>query len=171
MRPPAEIALWLSTEDMQTWVREAPDKASYQRRLAIWLTHVERLSAHRVGQSLCVSTPAVWRWVQQYNHQGPEGLHRTGRGGRRWAFLKWEQEQRFLEKRLQAAARGEVLTAKQLHGQLQKITGREVSLGYVYRLLRRHGWRKLGPRPRHPKAQPKTQEEFKKNSRNSSKQH
>jgi transposase len=170
MRPPAEIALWLSTEDMQTWVREAPDKASYQRRLAIWLTHVERLSAHRVAQSLCVSTPAVWRWVQQYNHQGPEGLHRAGRGGRRWSFLNWEQEQRFLGKRLQAAARGEVLTAKLLHGQLQKITGREVSLGYVYRLLRRHGWRKLGPRPRHPKAQPRTQEEFKKNSRNSSKQ-
>jgi transposase len=167
MRPPAEIALWLSTEDMQTWVREAPDKASYQRRLAIWLTHVERLPAHRVAQSLCVSTPAVWRWVQQYNQQGPQGLHRAGRGGRRWAFLKWEQEQHFLEKRLQAAARGEVLTAKQLHGQLQKITGREVSLGYVYRLLRRHGWRKLGPRPRHPKAQPNTQEEFKKNSRNS----
>ena len=84
-----------------------------------------------------MSTPAVWRWVQQYNHQGTEGFHRDARGERRWAFLKWEQEQRFLEKWLQAAARGEVLTAKQLHGQLQKITGREVSLGYVYRLLRR----------------------------------
>src|ERR1700682_7417 len=46
---------------------------------------------------------------------------------RRWSFLNWEQEQRFLGKRLQAAARGEVLTAKLLHGQLQKITGREVS--------------------------------------------
>src|SRR5258708_11048462 len=111
MRPPAEIALWLSTEDMQTWVREAPDKASYQRRLAIWLTHVERLAAHRVAQSLCVSTPAVWRWVQQHNHQGPEGLHRAGRGGRRWAFLKWEQEQRLLEKALDAGARRRALHA------------------------------------------------------------
>src|SRR5260370_7870251 len=92
MRPPAEIALWLSTEDMQAWVREAPDKASYQRRLAIWLTHVERLSAHRVAQSLCVSTPAVWRWVQQYNHQGPEGLHRAGRGGPPCALLNWGHE-------------------------------------------------------------------------------
>jgi transposase len=145
MRPPAEMVLWLSTEDLQTWVREAPDKASYQQRLAIWLTHVKRLSAHRVAQSFCVLTPAVWRWVRQYNHQGPEGLHRAGRAGRRWAFLKWEQEQHFLEKRLQAAARGEVLTAKQLHRQLQKIAGRDVSLGYVYRLLGRHGWRKLGP--------------------------
>ncbi len=167
MRPPAQIEAWLSTEDLQVWVREAPDKASYQRRLAIWLTHVERLPAHQVAQSLCVSTPAVWRWIAQYNQQGPEGLYRAGRGGRRWAFLSWEQEQRFLEKWLRAAASGEVLTAKQLHGQLEKITGRRLSLGYVYRLLRRHGWRKLGPRPRHPKAQPGAQEEFKKNSQKS----
>src|SRR2546423_2855475 len=123
MRPPAEIALWLSTEDMQTWVREAPDKASYQRRLAIWLTHVERLSAHRVAQSLCVSTPAVWRWVQQYNHQGPEGLHRAGRGGGRLGFLEGEQEQRFLVKRLQGPARWPEPAAEQQHRPVPHITG------------------------------------------------
>jgi len=27
----------MSLEDMQVWVREAPDKLGYQRRLAIWL--------------------------------------------------------------------------------------------------------------------------------------
>src|SRR5262249_34033814 len=153
MRLPAQIEPWLSTEDLQVWVREAPDKASYQRRLAVWLTHVERLPAHRVAQSLCVSTPAVWRWIAQYNQQGPEGLSRARRRGRRWAFLSWEQEQRFLKKWLRAATRGEVLTAKQLHGQLERVTGRRLSLGYVYRLLRRHGWRNWGrdhatPRPR-----------------------
>ena len=45
---------------------------------------------------------------------------------------------------------------------------KEVSLAYVYRLLRRHQWRKLGPRPRHVKADPEAQEAFKKNSRSSS---
>ena len=44
-----KLAPWLSTEEMQAWVRKARDKASYQRRLAIWLTAVERLSAHRVA--------------------------------------------------------------------------------------------------------------------------
>jgi transposase len=163
MRPPAQIESWLSSEDLQVWVRESPDKPAYQRRLAIWLTHVERLPARQVAQSLCVSTPAVWRWIGQYNQQGPEGLQRAGRGGRRWAFLSWEQEQRFLEKWLRAATGGQVLTAKQLHGPLEKITGRRLSLGYVYRLLQRHGWRKLGPRPRHPKVQLGAQQEFKKN--------
>ena len=40
MRPPATVEPWLSTEELQVWVREAPDKESYQRRLAVWLTQI-----------------------------------------------------------------------------------------------------------------------------------
>src|SRR5208337_3905875 len=146
MRPPARIDPWLSTEALQVWVREAPDKGAYQRRLAIWLTDVCRLPAHRVAESLCVSKQAVWLWIAQYNQQGPEALSRAGRGGRRWAWLSWEEEERFLEKRRQAALRGQILTAPQLRAELEKLTPRRVSLAYVYRLLHRHGWRKLGLR-------------------------
>jgi len=162
MRLPARIEPWLSTEDLQVWVREAPDKSAYQRRLAIWLTGVCHLPAHRVAESLCVSKQAVWLWIAQYNQQGPEGLHCAGRGGRRWAWLSWEEEERFLEARQQAASRGQILTAPQLRAGLEKLTGRRVSLAYVYRLLHRHGWRKLGPRPPHPQAQPAVQKRFKK---------
>lgn len=169
MRPPARIEPWLSTEDLQTWVREAPDKSSYQRRLAIWLTHVGQLPARQVAELLCVSKQAVWLWISQYNHQGPEGLQGQGRGGRRWAFLSAEEEQAFLEQWLPRAEQGQLLTAKQLRSHLEKRLRRRVSLGYVYRLLHRWGWRKLGPRPRHPKAQPKAQERFKKNFPSSSK--
>ena len=169
MRPPARMEPWLSTEGLQVWVREAPDKSAYQRRLAIWLTAVCRFPAHRVAESLCVSKQAVWLWVAQYNQQGPEGLRRRGRGGRRWAWLSWEEEERFLEKRQQAAARGQILTAPQLRSELEKLTAHHVSLAYLYRLLHRHGGRKLGPRPRHPQAQPAVQERFKKNFPKSSK--
>jgi transposase len=164
MRLPARIEPWLSTEDLQVWVREAPDKSSYQRRLAIWLTGVCRLAAHRVAELLCVSKQAIWLWIAQYNQQGPQGLRRTGRGGRRWAWLSWEEEERYLQERQEAASGGQILTAPQLRAGLEKLVGRRVSLAYVYRLLHRHGWRKLGPRPRHPKTQPAVQERFKKNS-------
>jgi transposase len=169
MRPPALIEPWMSTEDLQTWVREAPDKSSYQRRLTIWLTHVGQLPAHQVAEFLCASKQAVWLWISQYNQQGPEGLARQGRGGRRWAYLSAEDEEAFLQPWQERAVRGEVLTAQQLRGPLEKRLGRRVSLGYVYRLLHRHEWRKLGPRPRHPKAQLRSQERFKKNSRRPSK--
>ena len=169
MRPPAKIKPWLSNRRMFNWLQNAPDENSRKRRRAIWLTHTEKLSARKVAQILGVSTQAVWLWIAQYNQQGPEGLRRTGRGGRRWAWLSWEDEERFLQERQQAASRGQILTAPQLCAGLEKLTGRRVSLAYVYRLLHRHGWRKLGPRPRHPKAQPALQERFKKNSPRSSK--
>jgi hypothetical protein len=60
------------------------------------------------------------------------------------------------------------LTVRQMHRRLCQRTGKEVSLGYVYRLLHRHQWRKLGPRPRHVQAHPQAQEDLKKNSRKSS---
>lgn len=168
MRPPALIEPWLSTEELQVWVREAPDKASYQRRLAVWLTHIGQLAAHQVADFLCASKQAVWLWIGQYNRDGPEGLEREGRGGRRWSYLSEQEEETFLEKFQQRAAKGHILTAKQMHAELQRTTGRELSLGYVYGLLHRHGWRKLGPRPRHPHAQVEVQEQFKKNSPRSS---
>jgi len=61
-----------------------------------------------------------------------------------------------------------LLTAKQLLPEVSQAVGHEVSLGYVHALLRRHRWRKLGPRPRHVKAKREIQEEFKKNYQASS---
>jgi len=40
--------------------------------------------------------------------------------------------------------------------------GHEVNDSTMYRLLHRHGWRKVMPRPRHPKSDLETQERFKK---------
>ncbi len=40
-----------------------------------------------------------------------------------------------------------------------------VAASVVYKLLARHGWRKVAPDTRHPKGDPKVQEDWKKNSR------
>jgi hypothetical protein len=87
MRLPARIEPWLSAEDREVWAREAPDKGAYRRRLAIWLTGVCRIPAHRVTELLCASRQAVWLGMAQYNQQGPEGHRRARCGGRRWAWL------------------------------------------------------------------------------------
>jgi transposase len=94
-------------------------------------------------------------------------LARRGRGGRRWAFLTLDQERELLAALQAEAGRGQVLTAKQIHGRVRQAVGKKVSLDYVYRLLHRHGWRKRDPRSRHVKADPQAQAEFKKNFRNS----
>lgn len=171
MRRPAPIKPWLSAEDLQTWVREAKGREAYQKRLAIWLTFIGPYPAHHVASLLGVSKQAVWLWVSQYNQRGPEGLERAGRGGRRWAFLSWEEEEAFLDQLQERAQKGQVLTASQIYTPLCQATGQKLSLAYVYRLLHRHRWRKLGPRPRHVQSDPRRQEEFKKNFPSSFKKH
>jgi transposase len=164
----AHVEPWLSELELLEWVRAGDSRGAYQRRLAVWLTYLRHYPAHEVAALLGVSTPAVWRWLSQYNRQGPVGLARKGRGGRRWAFLTLDRERELLAALQEEAGRGRVLTAKQIHGRVRQAVGKKVSLDYVYRLLHRHGWRKLGPRPRHVEADPQAQAEFKKNSLKSS---
>jgi transposase len=58
-----------------------------------------------------------------------------------------------------------VLVVSGIKQALDKRLGRKVALSSVYNLLHRHGWRKLAPDKRHPKADVAAQEEFKKNSK------
>ena len=78
MRKPSSLSPWFTVEQLVAWVKEAPDKTAYQRRLAIWLTHAGPFAAHRVADLLAVSTQAVWKWVAEYNSLGPSVLDRKG---------------------------------------------------------------------------------------------
>jgi transposase len=161
MRKPASIKAWLNEADLGQWTRETKSAEELRRRLSIWLTF-RGYAAHEVAYWLQVSKQAVWLWVGQYNRRGPAGLEREGRGGRRWGFLSLEQEANWLRSLEQRAQKGEVLTAKRVMPLLSEVAGRDVSTAYVYRVLHRHRWRKLGPRPRHVKASLRKQEAFKK---------
>jgi transposase len=80
-----------------------------------------------------------------------------------------DEEREFLSQQLARAENGDILTAKHLHPALCQHLGQEVSLDYVYKLLHRHEWRKLAPRPHHVKQNPAAAAAFKKNSRKRSK--
>jgi len=150
--------------ELLEWLRDAETAAEHRQRMVLWLAHFGKWHAHDVAEMVGVSVQAVWKWVGEYNRQGPLGLGRRGRGGRRWSFLTTEQESTLLRSLEARAARGDILTAKQILPLARDAAGRDVSLAYVYSLLRRWGWRKLGPRPHHVKGNGEAREQFKKNS-------
>ena len=84
-------------------------------------------------------------------------------GGRRRAAMSMEEELEFLEPWAQAAADGGMLIVAPLRAALAQRLGRPVTHSVVYRLLARHGWRKVAPDTRHPKSDPLAQEQWKKN--------
>ncbi len=163
MRTP-RLHPWLNRDALLDWVQRSPSVEDHQRRLAVWLTQVGPFPARRVAELLGVSIQSVWSWVGTYNRSGPDGLAGPGRGGRRWSFLSFDDEASLLNEMRERAARGEVLTAKTMLPEFNRRLGKTVTLAYVYRVLHRHGWRKLAPRPRHVRADPEAQVAFKKTS-------
>jgi len=84
-------------------------------------------------------------------------------GGRRRALLSPEQERAFLAPWVEASKAGGVLVVSPMRAALAQQLGQPVAASVVYRLLARHGWRKVAPDTRHPKSDPKVQEDWKKN--------
>lgn len=78
--------------------------------------------------------------------------------------MSLEEERRFLEPWAELAAEGSMLVVSPLRAALAQHLGRPVAFSVVYRLLARHGWRKVAPDTRHPKSDPAVQQEWKKNS-------
>ena len=84
------------------------------------------------------------------------------RGGRHHQHLTPEQEQQLLAPFVQRAQAGGMLTVAELQQAYRQRVGKEVARSTIYRLLDRHGWRKVVPRPRHPKADVAAAAAFKK---------
>lgn len=86
-------------------------------------------------------------------------------GGRRNSSMTIEEEREFLSQWIEKAAAGGVLTVPPIHAALVERLGHDTPMSTTYRLLARHGWRKVQPDTKHPKSDPAMQDEFKKNSR------
>jgi transposase len=85
-------------------------------------------------------------------------------GGRRQSLLTPEEEAAFLKPWLESAASGNLVVVSPIRAALAQRLGQPVKPSVVYRLLARHGWRKVAPDTRHPKSKPEVQEDWKKNS-------
>jgi transposase len=85
-------------------------------------------------------------------------------GGRRQSLLTPEEEEAFLKPWMESAAAGNLVVVSPIRAALAQRLGKPVKPSVVYRLLARHGWRKVAPDTRHPKSKPEVQEAWKKNS-------
>lgn len=100
----------------------------------------------------------VWKW---YREEGWERLLDERRGQNRGkAHLKIGEEFEFLESFKLRAQKGNLVTGKSIHEAHKKLIKKDLNLSTTYRLLKRHGWRKITPRPEHPKHDPDKMKHF-----------
>src|SRR5690606_35748925 len=105
------------------------------------------------GQLLGVGVATVVRMQKQIRDQISGSAKAKGTwGGRRRQLLTPEEEKAFLDPWVAKAETGGVLVVPPIHAALEQLLGRKVPSSTVYRLLARHGWRKIEPADTcHPK--------------------
>jgi transposase len=154
--------------ELASMLKQAQSAAEFQRIQCVWLRTALDLSAPQVAQALGWQVDHVRHVQAAYLRQGAEALRDKSRGGRHHAHLTTAQEQELLAPFLTLAQEGGVLVIAPVQAAYEAEIGHPVHASVVYRALHRHGWRKIAPRPKHPKASPEIQEAFKKNCPRSS---
>jgi transposase len=145
--------------ELQSQVKSVKE---WKRLEVVWLREKLGLSGPEVAGALnyrLQTVHAIWHlWRREQ-----EGLFQRPRpGGRNHAYLTIEEEKAFLRPFLRKAEGSGVLTIAEIKAAYEKRVNKQVSPSTIYRLLHRHGWRKIAPRKRHPKSDPQQQEKAKK---------
>ncbi len=155
-------AAHLSIEEVKNRLKTDPRPWCRQRWLIIYNALVEPRKAEEIARHCGVSKATVHDVISTYNRLGVSAVETTGKGGRRREYLTLEEEKQFLAPFFAQAESGEIATVALIQAAFEERVGHEVDDSTIYRLLNRHGWRKLMPRPRHPQANLQAQEQFKK---------
>ena len=116
-------------------------------------------TAEKLGRSV--------RWVSRNRSEfiASKGFPvKASPGGRHNYNMSKEDEVKFLNQLQEQAQKGMLVTATQIHIELEKYLGRHVPRSSVYNLLHRNNWRKVVPNKRHVKTDKAKQYEWKKNS-------
>jgi transposase len=151
-----------SAERLAALLKEAKSKAEYQRIQCVWLRAALGLCAAQIATALGWQVGSVRQVHSDYLRHGEAVLPSKPSGGRHCQNLTVEQEKELLLPFLEQAEAGGVLVVAPVQAAYEAAVGRPVHHSVVYRALHRQGWRKIMPRPRHPKASEEAQEAFKK---------
>jgi transposase len=156
---------WLSLPDLKVMVRKADNADKRMRWQIIYTTAADPRDGTTISLQLGCSRWLVTDAVSEYNRLGSKAFGGPGSGhGRSNFHMDYQQEVKFLSKFVNRARRGLVTTTGEIHRGFEKEIGKKVRDSVVSRLLKRHKWRKLEPRPEHPKKNKQKQEVFKKTS-------
>ena len=133
-----------------------------RKALSVLLVSEAGLDTIQTAEILGISERTVFRNRGSIRNQ--DERRRNTWGGRRHYSMTIEEEQDFLRTWEAKANEGGVLSVPPVHAALIETLRHSIPMSTTYRLLARHGWRKVQPDTKHPKSKPEIQEEFKKNS-------
>jgi transposase len=146
-------------------VKHTQDVNRLRQALAVLLPAELNATLEQTAKLLGVGRATVVRCQRGFAQPPVVPPARKTWGGRRRALLDGEAEREFLRPWAEQAKDGGLLVLSPIRAALAQQLGRPVDRSVVWRMLARHGWRKIAPDTRHPKGDPQVQADWKKNCR------
>ncbi len=155
----------LTKEEIEEKIKTTVGFWRVKRWMVIRHALVNPSPAKEIALNTGMAEQSVHNLIAAYNREGEKAVETKGKGQRQKANLTLEEEKEFLKPFFEKAEKGQITTAGKIKEALEERIGHVVAESTVYRLLNRHGWRKIAPRPAHPKTNMEEQETFKKTSK------
>jgi transposase len=133
-----------------------------RERIQMVLLRESGMTQPAIAEAMGVSLSTVNRAHMAYDGGGIKALKPKPIGGRQRENITLSEEKALLAGFAKAAGAGEMLNIHDLKATYEQAIGHPTSNSTIYNLLDRHGWRKLMPRPFHPKRNLAAQDAFKK---------
>ena len=125
------------------------DKRAEARLKALEL-RAKGASANEVAEATGFHAGSVTRLVAKYRDHGIEAIVGNHYGGNH-RNMSTEEEAAILSPFKERAEKGELVEISEITKAYQSAVAHPVSSAQIYRVLHRHGWRKVMPRSKHPK--------------------
>jgi transposase len=142
--------------------KKIPEKQ--RERIKMVLLRETGLTQPEIAEAMGASLSTVNRAHMAYDEGGIKALKPKPNCGRKHQNMTLAEEKIFLKGFAKRAEAGEMLNIHEIKASYEKAIGHETSNSTIYGVLDRHGWRKLMPRPFHPKRDIAAQNAFKKKS-------
>jgi transposase len=161
MRPPTPVSESRIAE-LREFGKARWTGMEFQRFLCAWLRAERGMATKEIAAAVGWRVNTVRCVRKDFADNGAPAPAEGRRGGRMHQDMPPGEEAEFLGGFLGAAGDASVRVAGEIEAALGARLGRKVHETTVYRMLKRRGWRKAAPRPRHPRQDQKAAGAFKK---------
>lgn len=138
----------------------------FRSALAVLLPAQTGLTLQQTAKVLGIGTASIHRRQTRLRLGLTVTSGKRNWGGRRQALLTPQEEVAFLQPWAEQAQPAGLLVLSPIRAALAQRIGQPVKASVVWRLLARHGWRKVAPDTRHPKNDPQIMQAWKKTPEN-----
>ena len=121
-----------------------------KRVLALKLKAIDGMRSDEAAKIVGVCHSSVNNIIRRYKTEGIEAIvGKRHHGGNQ--YMTPEQEEAFLAPFVEQAMAGKIVEITDIYNAYQEAIGHPATRNAIYYILKKHGWRKIMPRGRHPK--------------------